>query len=129
MCALILFALAQLQAVEALAGPDGVRLADAREFAFGPEAVRSLWRISAGHAGAVRDRVVACNLPETVCMWERECTWRWAVWNELDNVLNCQMSQRDRMRCLCRLRDLLGPDAYDARLLPLPTPSYRGLGP
>lgn len=129
MCALILFALAQLQAVENLAGPDGIRLSDAREFGCEPEAARALARLAVAHSGSewIRETIRA-NQPEDVWRWEAEVAWRAGVWQELAFCLECPNPQK-RMDHLILLRRAIGPDAYDARAMSTPTPSYRGLGP
>lgn len=127
MCALILFAVAQLQAVEALAGPDGVRLSDAREFGYEPEAVRALSRLAVAHADSewIRETIRA-NQPEEVWRWEAEVAWRAGVWQELIFCLECP-NQQKRMDHLILLRRAIGEEAYEARRMPLPTPSYRSL--
>lgn len=128
--ALLLIVMAGMSAKEQMdlmPGPDGVRLADAMEFGIHPCGVQGFWVQAREHAGLMRETMRAQNTEEVVWAWERDCDWRARSWDQLDNVLRCSMTYEAKMACLMKLKTLIGEELWEARIMPSPTPNYRGI--
>ncbi len=120
---------AAIAAVVVLQGPPlpPVQLSDAKEFGVYPECVRGLWKQAAGHRDIVGWAVKASNSLDVYEAWEDECKWRTRCWDLLDDVLYCGWDDNYKKASLARLRLLIGEEAWERRIMPSPTPSYRGL--
>ena len=102
-----------------------IQLIDAYRFGVSKEAVRPLWILARNHKDRMATMVRSWNHAADVERWEQECLWRTMCWDKLDDVLYLDTTIEYKMSSLARLRELLGPEAYYAGMMPKPTPNYR----
>ncbi len=127
MLAAVLFALAQVEAMFDIPGPRGVRLKDAMEFGIPPQCVEGIWAGARNHKGLLRDVIGMNNPGYMVERWEFECEWRTECWNQMDNVLRINQPLYFKLRCLAKVKELIGDDLYERRTMPNPLPTYKSL--
>lgn len=110
-----------------------VRIADAREFGMTHEAAWSMLDISRQHQRHYAPYLMTYFLPCEYRRWEREANRHEEVWSQLCLVLSdedhwFQFEIADprewRLMQLNELRKMLGDEAYAARRMPEPTPSW-----
>ncbi len=124
------FVLASMVAIEEqwhIPGPEGITLADAREFGISPACIEGLWMQAQKHRELMWQQMAADNPLPLVEYWEQECAWRAEAYNQADNVLRCSLSLQHKLRCLAKLKKDIGDEAYESRRMPNPTPSYRNI--
>ena len=75
------------------------------------------------HRWFMRDRM-SWLPPAGFDAWDGDMAARWAAWDWLGDALDPKRDTRARLYALAHVRRILGPDAYDARMMPAPIPSY-----
>jgi hypothetical protein len=102
-----------------------VELADAYGFGMPIEVVSANWRTAETHRWTMGAKLVE-ELPRWQFeQWRDHQEARRACWRWLEYALDDGLPDATRRYALDQLRDLIGPDDYFDRRMPLPLPSYR----
>lgn len=103
--------------------PD-VRLADAREFGIDAREARAGWLMARAHISYHEEYILRNYTFATLMMWREHATRAERAWDSLDNALSGNRDKLARLAELDRLRIIIGPEAYHARLMPAACPGH-----
>lgn len=115
----------------------GVVVSDGLEFPIDAHSTKSNWREAKEHVNRLDGYMQTYYYPKAYQLWKQEAEWTRDCWDQLDNFHAARTDhiyagyrdedviRRERkLYALWKLKELLGEEAYNARMMPTPVVTW-----